>query len=111
MKASADKSRRRAALALAGLAFGVSAPLFYVVQRLYEAARGQAIDPASILRQAHTSFYYRALAAVWFAALIAALVYRSSRNEDADAERRARQLGLLALIVLPLCSIAAWLVP
>jgi hypothetical protein len=111
MKANADNDRRRAALAIAGLVFGLCAPAFYVLQRIYEAARGEGIDPASILRQAHASYYYRALLAVWFAAFIATLVYRSSRRHDIDLDRRAHRIALLALVVVPLCSVVAWLVP
>jgi Na+/phosphate symporter len=111
MKASADSSRRRAALAISGLVFGVCAPVVYVLQRLYEAARDGGVDPASILRQVHATYYYRALIAAWFAALIAALVYRAARSREADLDAHARSVARLALIALPLCAALAWLVP
>jgi hypothetical protein len=111
MKTTSDASRRRAALALAALVFGVCVPVLYVLQRLYEASRGQWVDPASILRQVHVAYYYRALAAVWFAAFIGALVYQSSARRDVDLDARARFVARLGLLLVPLSALAAWLVP
>ena len=60
-----------------GLAFAFVAPMAYLVQRLFERARGGPGDPLGVVREAHTAFYWRAAIAVWLAAAVATLVARA----------------------------------
>jgi hypothetical protein len=106
-----DVDRKRGALAIAGLIFGLCAPAIYVLVRLYEAARGEWVDPASILRQVHAAYTFRALMAIWFAAFVAALARRWLAEKEIDLEVLARRIARLALFVVAGCSLAAWLVP
>jgi hypothetical protein len=95
----------RARVSIAALWFGVTAPAIYALIRLYEVARGEAVDPALIVRQLHTAYYYRCALALWFAAFVAVAL------ADADPERSSRRLRLAALIAVPLAALAAWLAP
>ena len=67
----------RRGIARGGLVFGAATPLAYVVQRLFERARGGPGDPLGVVRELHTAFYWRASVAVWLGVIAAILVVRS----------------------------------
>lgn len=74
---------RRVALSLAAAVLGITAPVAYVAQRLYEIARSGPVDPLSILRDSHTAFYWRAAVATWWAGLFAVMAYGIARSDGA----------------------------
>ncbi|MGE0784219.1 MAG: hypothetical protein AB7S26_00925 [Sandaracinaceae bacterium] len=100
-------SDRRTALATAAAAFSLTAPIAYVTQRLYEVARSGPIDPLSVLRDAHTAFYWRALTATWWAGLIAILVYATVIRRGAS-ERSLRALAWVSLPLAVLVTLVAY---
>ena len=77
----------REALSVASLAFGVVTPIAYVVQRLVERAVSGPVDPTMVLREAHTSFYWRCLTSAWWGGVAAVvawwLVVAGGRSLDA----------------------------
>lgn len=82
-------SADRRAVALAAAVFALGAPAAYVAQRLFEVASAtQPTDPALVLRDAHTAFYWRAATATWWGGLLACSGYAVvSRGHHQRAER------------------------
>jgi hypothetical protein len=96
-------------LALAAAVFALAAPLAYMGQRLIEIARTGPIDPLLVLRDSHTSFYWRAAGAVWWAGIAAIVAFAASRGANAD--RAIRVLRLLAIPIALALALAAWRFP
>lgn len=84
----------RTALSLAALAFAVSAPVLYILQRLFEQSRGIPGNPGMVLRTAHTAYFWRVSIALWCAGLLAMLVY--GHASPARATRLLRPLLAIA---------------
>src|SRR5262245_686807 len=93
---------KRARISIAALWFGVTAPTVYALLRLYEVARGEAIDPVLVIRQVHSAYYFRCALAVWFAAFVALHVFRAPLSLS---------LTRAAAILVPLATLVAWLAP
>lgn len=93
----AEPDRRRAALALGGLVFGVAAPLTYFAERLLELARGEGGDPRLVLATLHTVYYWRVAVAVWWGGVLAALAVALLL----PGPRAVRGVCLAALVMLP----------
>ncbi len=81
------------ALALAGLAFALVAPLTYGLLRAIERARDPIVDPGQILASTHMAFVWRTLVSIWFAAAFATLTFLVARDRGA-AGARPRRLAL-----------------
>lgn len=94
---------QRERLARAGLLFGIVAPLTYMAERIYERLKGGRIDPAAILQEAHTTFYWRTGIALWFGLVVAVAFYARGTQ--------ARWLGW-GLAALPVVmTFLAWRFP
>jgi hypothetical protein len=105
-----DPNARRRALARAALVVAVVAPLAYMLQRAFELtlSHGATPNPASILRSAHASFYWRAMIASWWAGLAAIAAWRWLRAREADEQEV--MLGRVALVwAVLLPALALWL--
>ncbi len=109
--AATDREARRGAIAAAALVFAVAAPATYVVERLYEYARGQSTSPILILRTLDTVYYWRAGVAVWWGLTVAFIAYARFRRSDADVDQRARRIALAAAVVVPVVALSAWFFP
>lgn len=108
----APDERTRTAWAVAALVFAVAAPTAYVAQRLYEVAVAPAGgDPALVIRQAHTAFYWRVATASWWAGLAAALVVVAIRHRAGAADRVVPFVTRIALPWAIVLAALAWLFP
>jgi hypothetical protein len=105
---SADDDRRRT-MALAGLAFGLVAPIAYIVQRLYDHALVGDVDPLSMLRQTHVAYFWRASTAAFWGGLAAlvVLIVGAERLRVPEPRSAARVLAIVAATFLVL----AWIYP
>lgn len=91
---------RRAPVALAAGAFAIAAPVAYVIQRLYERSVSGPVDPLLVLREAHTAFYWRALTASWWAALVAMIVFAVARRRSvSEPATRWIAFGVIPLVL------------
>lgn len=106
-----DREARDGAIAGAALVFAVVAPATYMLERLYEYARGQATSPILILRTMHTVYYWRAGIAVWWGLMVAFMAYARFRRSDGDVDARARRIAAAAAVVVPLVALSAWFFP
>lgn len=103
-------TRRREAVALGALVFATVAPAAYVAQRLYERARGGAVDPSLILTSNHVDYLWRIAIASWFAglcALYAGYLVLGGRLRD----RWAAQLLPIATVIAALVALLSWRLP
>lgn len=100
-------------MALAALAFAVSAPGAYVAQRLYEVwwVGAPSSNPALVIRAAHTAFYWRAATATWWGGLIAAIAYGAVRYAGRSGRRAAWLVTRGAIAWIVLLVVLAWAVP
>ncbi|HJL06200.1 MAG TPA: hypothetical protein RMH85_20695 [Polyangiaceae bacterium LLY-WYZ-15_(1-7)] len=80
-RSPAEPAARRTALGAAALAFAFAAPLAYVAQRLYERSVSGPVNPLLVLREAHTSFYWRCATAAWWGGLVAVAVFAAQRRQ------------------------------
>lgn len=88
----------RARIARGALVFSVAAPLVYLAQRLFERWQAGPGDPLSVVRTAHTAFYWRSATALWLALALAALAARRER-EGAATHPFAIAAGWTALVL------------
>lgn len=105
-----ESTSRQSALCVAALAFGVSTPVTYALERLVEWARGEHGDPRLILRTLHTTYYWRAVLAFWWGGVVAILVYAWLVSRG-DPERMARKLVIVSWLVLPVFLFVTWRFP
>ena len=101
----------REALACGSLAAGVVAPIAYLVQRLYERSQGGVPNPTLVLREAHTSFYWRTTTAAWWAGLIGIAVFAWMMSRPPASARFAARVSWWMLPLLPAVLLAAYLYP
>ncbi len=111
MTPTPSAEERRSALALAALVFGLAAPSTYVLERLYEYARGDSVNPVLILRTLDTVYYWRVGVAVWWGASVAGLAYALLLRRPGSAAARAARLSLAALVLVPVIAVVAWVFP
>jgi hypothetical protein len=112
MSAGARSGDRRAALAVAGLVFGLGAPLTYLLARFWERARDGIADASMILSEPHVGFYRRVAVAAWFGGLLAALAFGLLRRRGGVAFRPERVWSLaLIAVTTTLFVLLAWLFP
>jgi hypothetical protein len=105
------ENREQTAIGVAGLVFALAAPTVYTLARLYEVARGGGSDPALVLRAVHTGFYWRSIIAAWAGGVVAITVYALLRNDARALARAPRMLARLAVVLLPLAALSAYLRP
>ncbi len=91
--------------------FGPAAAVAYVAQRLYERFTGGVGDPTLVVREAHTSFYWRASAALWWGGVFAFSAYFWLRNRPEEAAPLARRVAWWSAPVFPGLALAMWLYP
>ncbi|MBX3251219.1 MAG: hypothetical protein KF901_28840 [Myxococcales bacterium] len=100
----------RSRLGRAALAFGFVAAFAYVGQRLYERAAGGAVDPLMVVREAHTSYYWRCANAAWWGGVGLVLVLygvHAARHAPlTTAAWRWSALGLFAFTSF--LALASW---
>jgi predicted permease len=97
----------RARLAIAAAAFAIVAPLAYMAQRVFEVARGPAMDAALIVRSTHTAFYWRASIATWIGGIAVIAALAIVRRTDVSARWLARSAIPIAIAI----AVSAWLAP
>jgi hypothetical protein len=105
---SRDDEHRRT-WALAGLAFGLAAPVAYIAQRLYDHALVGETDPLSMLRQVHVAYFWRAATAGFWGGLAALVVLLVGARRLRVPEPRAAA-RVLAVVVATFL-VLAWIYP
>jgi hypothetical protein len=105
--AATERSEPRRALALAALVFGLTAPLTYVLQRVYERARVGVVDPTLILRSTHVDYLWRVGVATWWAGTCALVTWLTWRERPAGPAA-TRRLAWAAVVAGALVALLAW---
>ena len=105
----AKRSHERRSWALAGLAFGVVAPIAYIAQRLIDHAMVPDADPLSMLRQTHVAYLWRAATAALWGGLagVTVLLIGADRLRIPEPRASARAVAVVAALFLVL----AWIYP
>jgi hypothetical protein len=106
MSTSPPNTASRTAVALAGLVFGLTAPMAYVIERIYERLRGGKHIPTLIVAEAHAGFYWRAIIAAWWAGFVALVAARLVRNRPEAWPRLIDRALYAALVLIP---VLGWL--
>ena len=101
---------RRSRVALAALVFALTAPLTYVLVRVYERTRVGVFDPALVLRSTHVDYLWRAAIATWWGVTCALVVWLALRSPKAPA-RLTPLLAAVGLAAGALVAVLAWLRP
>jgi hypothetical protein len=92
---------RRSAIARAGIAFALAAPIAYLVQHL----ASRSSDPLAFAHVLVTPFYWRAATAVWWGGLAAVAAY------VLPGDRWSHRAGAAAFVVALAFAILAWVFP
>jgi hypothetical protein len=91
---------RRAAIARAGFAFALAAPIAYLAQHLLF----RSADPRAFAHVLVTPFYWRAVASIWWGGLLAIAAYVAP-------DRWSRRASVASIAVATGYTILAWVWP
>jgi hypothetical protein len=92
---------RRSAIARAGIAFAIVAPIAYLVQHLLFRSN----DPRAFAHVLVTPFYWRVAASVWWGGLAAVVAY------VVRSDRWSERAGAVSIAVALAFAVLAWVFP
>lgn len=92
-----EREARRGRIALAGLAFALTAPTTYFLERGYEVLRVGRIDPSLILQSSNVDYFWRLIIASWWGGATALGVYLLPGGTLHEGLRRKLSIGALLL--------------